>query len=66
MDVRITPILDVPHRSAYVSFDGQSGLELTHGDVITVTRAGRPLKVVRAEARNYFAVLREKLKWGER
>ena len=36
------------------------------GDLIDVTRAARPLRVVRAEARSYFAVLREKLKWGER
>ena len=64
--VRVTPVLDVAHRSAYVSFDGQSGSELLDGDVVTVTRAPRPLKVVRAATRSYFAVLREKLKWGER
>jgi len=64
--VRVTPTLDGPHRSAYASFDGQSGLELVHGDVVTVEKAPRSLKVVRAESRGYFAVLREKLKWGER
>ncbi len=64
--VRVAPALDDPHRSAYASFDGQSGLELVPGDVVTVERAARPLRIIRAESRSYFAVLREKLKWGER
>ena len=64
--VRVTPVLGDPHRAAYASFDGQSGIELADGDAVTVQRAPRPLKVVSAETRNYFAVLREKLKWGER
>ena len=64
--VQVTPLLDGPHRSACVSFDGQSGLQLSDGDIVTVERAPSPLKVIRAESRGYFAVLREKLKWGER
>lgn len=64
--VQVTPLLDGPHRSAFVSFDGQSGLQLSEGDIVTVERAPSPLKVIRAESRGYFAVLREKLKWGER
>ncbi len=64
--VRVTPALEDPHCSAYASFDGQSGLELVHGDVVTVEKAVRPLKIIRAESRGYFAVLRQKLKWGER
>ena len=64
--VRVTPALGGAHQSAYVSFDGQYGFELAPGDSVTVERAARPLRVVRAESRSYFAVLREKLKWGER
>ena len=64
--VRVTPDLSGPHCAAYASFDGQSGLELVHGDVVAVEKAARPLKIIRAESRGYFAVLREKLKWGER
>ena len=63
--VHITANLE-HNRSAYASFDGQSGLELAHGDVVTIRRAPRTLRVVRSEARDYFAVLREKLKWGQR
>ncbi len=64
--VRVTPALGGEHLEAFASFDGQFNVELEHNDVITVERAPQSLKVVRAESRNYFAVLREKLKWGER
>ena len=64
--VRITPDLAGSHVEAHASFDGQFNVELDDGDVVVVERAPHPLRVVRAESRNYFAVLREKLKWGER
>lgn len=64
--VRVTPTLGSSHQSAYVSFDGQFGFELSAGDSVTIERARQPLRVIRAESRSYFAVLREKLKWGER
>ena len=62
--VRITPTLTGAHQAARASFDGQTRLELAHGDEVVIERAARSLNVIRAEARNYFAVLREKLKWG--
>jgi NAD+ kinase len=50
----------------YVTFDGQHGFPLTEGAQVSVTRAPKPIRLVRAAARSYFEVLREKLKWGER
>jgi NAD+ kinase len=50
----------------YVTFDGQHGFPLHDGDEISVTRADQPIRLVRAATRNYFEVLRKKLKWGER
>lgn len=64
--VSVTPALGGPHQAASASFDGQFGVELAAGDRVVVARAPRPLRVVRAESRSYFAVLREKLKWSER
>lgn len=52
--------------NVYVTFDGQTGFELGEGDEIAVSRAARPLRLVRASARSYFEVLRQKLKWNER
>ncbi len=50
----------------YVTFDGQHGFPVHEGDEVSVTRAAKPIRLVRAATRNYFEVLRKKLKWGER
>jgi NAD+ kinase len=50
----------------YITFDGQHGFALTDGEEVRVTRAAKPIRLVRAANRNYFEVLRKKLKWGER
>ena len=54
------------HEEVFVTFDGQSGHALQAGDVIAITRATQPLRLVRSPGRSYFDVLREKLKWGQR
>jgi NAD+ kinase len=50
----------------YVTFDGQHGFPLPDGAEVVVTRSPKSIRLVRAATRNYFEVLREKLKWGER
>ncbi len=52
--------------NVYVTIDGQTGFEMEQGDEVAITRAARPLRLVRASARSYFEVLRQKLKWNER
>jgi NAD+ kinase len=48
-----------------VTFDGQHGLPLSSDDTVVVTRSPRSLRLVKARGRDFFAVLRTKLKWGE-
>ncbi|HZM91843.1 MAG TPA: NAD(+)/NADH kinase [Vicinamibacterales bacterium] len=50
----------------YVTYDGQFGYPLQQDDVVRVRKSERTLRLVKAPARSYFEVLREKLKWGER
>ncbi len=50
----------------YVTVDGQTGFAIYEGDEIAMTRAARPLRLVRSTTRSYFEVLRQKLKWNER
>ena len=50
----------------FLTIDGQSGHALQSDDEIGITRAARPLRLVRASTRTYFDVLRQKLKWSER
>jgi NAD+ kinase len=49
----------------HITLDGQQGFPLASEDIVTVTRSPRLLKLVRAPARDYYEVLRTKLKWGE-
>jgi NAD kinase len=48
-----------------LTIDGQWGHELAPGDWIELRRAERPLRVFRAPT-PFFAILRQKLSWGER
>jgi len=50
----------------FVTYDGQSGYPVQEGDVVRVRRSERCLRLIKAPARSYFELLREKLKWGER
>jgi len=52
--------------NVYVTIDGQTGFEMEQGDEVAIARSARPLRLVRASARSYFEVLRQKLKWNER
>jgi NAD+ kinase len=47
------------------AFDGQRVCDLVPGDRVSVTRSQRTLSLVKAPGRDYFGVLRTKLKWGE-
>jgi NAD+ kinase len=65
-EVRVTVSPDNGGAEVYVTFDGQTGFPLAAGDTVTVRRAPRTVRLVRATTRTYFEVLRQKLKWGER
>lgn len=64
--IRIQPDLAARRVQAFASFDGQTGFELEPDDAVIVETAPRPLRMIRAAARPYYAVLREKLGWAAR
>ena len=47
-----------------LTLDGQIGFDLTTQDVIKVAKSKTTLNLVKPPNRNYFDVLRNKLKWG--
>ena len=49
---------------AMVTFDGQVGFSLTHGDTVSIRASEHRAKLIRLPDRGYFEVLRQKLKWG--
>ena len=50
----------------FLTLDGQVGFGIRRGDVIEVKKADAPIRFFRSPFRDYFTVLRTKLKWGER
>ena len=60
--------VDITLRSAqddvYVTVDGQVGLKLQMDDILVVEKSDVAVKLVAPADKNYFDVLRGKLKWG--
>jgi NAD+ kinase len=50
---------------AYLSLDGQPGLNLSDGDRVRCRRSQHKVNLFRTGA-DFFQILRSKLKWGER
>jgi NAD+ kinase len=46
--------------------DGQVGCELQADDVVRVEEAPQPLFLIKSRQEDYFTILRNKLKWGQR
>ena len=63
--VRVQPTMDARDEIVF-TLDGQSTFPVHAGDEISVSRAPKPLRLIRPTTRSYFEVLRTKLKWGER
>jgi NAD+ kinase len=52
-------------QEVFLTLDGQEGLPLTEFDRVTVAKSPNPVLLVSSPDKNYFDVLRAKLKWGE-
>ncbi|MBF0454686.1 MAG: NAD(+)/NADH kinase [Magnetococcales bacterium] len=48
-----------------LTLDGQTGFPLLNGDRILIRQSEHRLRVLHAPERNYYSVLRQKLRWGE-
>ena len=62
----ISVTLDSMMENVMLTIDGQVVVGLNHRDVITVRRAEHRTRLVMSSDTDYFEVLRNKLKWGER
>lgn len=58
--VSVTNLYD---RDAQLSLDGESGITLCEGDVVTAKTAARPLKVLKLNDMTYYELLSKKLKF---
>jgi NAD+ kinase len=61
--------IEVTLRSAQqvmLTLDGQVGVELEEGDRVEIQQAAARIRLARFPHKDFFSVLRTKLKWGER
>lgn len=63
--VEIEILLRSEEEVAYLSLDGQPGLDLSDGDRVRCSRSQHHVNLFRTGG-DFFQVLRSKLKWGER
>jgi NAD+ kinase len=65
-DVRISIKLNSMDEAVYLTLDGQVGVKLVRDDVVQIAKAGHVTRLIQSRTKDYFEVLRTKLKWGER
>lgn len=64
LDIEIG-LLTQDAKDIFLTLDGQEGFELTERDRVCVRKSEERVLLVQSPDKNYFDVLRNKLKWGE-
>ncbi len=54
------------NETVFLTLDGQVGVELKCGDEIRIRKAEKRTRLIISSSKDYFEILRTKLKWGER
>jgi NAD+ kinase len=62
----IEVVIKAQREAAYLTVDGQMGLTAHSDDIVRVKKSCSTVEIIQPPTRDYFEVLREKLKWGER
>lgn len=53
------------NQEIFLTLDGQEGLPITEEDRICIRKGSETVRLIESHDKNYFDVLRRKLKWGE-
>jgi NAD+ kinase len=65
-DANIRVELKCINEDVCLTLDGQVGMKLECGDLIRISRSKLKARLIISNSRDYFEILRTKLKWGER
>jgi len=63
MTIRISIIAE--HKETFLTLDGQEGVPIKRGDTVTIQKSSDTVLFVQSPDKDYFDVLRKKLRWGE-
>lgn len=64
--VTIEVLVKSQREAAYLTVDGQMGVAARSDDMVRIRKSTSYVDLLRPPEKDYFAVLRQKLKWGER
>jgi NAD+ kinase len=64
-DLDIEIAIATTHQEIFLTLDGQEGVPITENDRVCVKKSKETVLLVQSPDKNYFDVLRTKLKWGE-
>jgi NAD+ kinase len=65
LNVEIGIVTDIADHDIYLTLDGQEGIAITPADRVCIQKSEERVLLVQSPDKNYFDVLRNKLKWGE-
>jgi NAD+ kinase len=65
LDIEVGITTPSTGQEIYLTLDGQEGFPITENDRVCVRKSEHRVLLVQSPEKNYFAVLRSKLKWGE-
>jgi NAD+ kinase len=58
--------LNTREQEVMLTSDGQTGVPLLAGDAVEISKSAKSFNTIRAKDRDYFQILRNKLKWSGR
>ncbi len=58
--------LETDEKDVVITFDGQVSHSIKKGNRVVISKSTHYTTVIKSPFRNYFEILRQKLKWGER
>lgn len=61
----ISTVLDERSRDVFVTFDGQVGFALQPQDIVEVNKGPGVIRLIKSPYKNFFEILRTKLRWGQ-
>jgi NAD+ kinase len=65
LDIEIGILSPADRQDAFVTLDGQEGMKLNTDDRVCISKSDARVLLIQSPQKNYFDVLRTKLKWGE-
>jgi NAD+ kinase len=64
-DLEIEIGIETMNQEIFLTLDGQEGVPITERDRVHIKKSKETVLLVQSPEKNYFDVLRNKLKWGE-